>query len=75
MKAVLITKTNQAKLASRYFLDAIDYDDKMPIGYYLVCGFGDEDNYELLTLASLDAAFTYDPLVTLENEFFEVNRR
>jgi hypothetical protein len=74
MKAVLITKTNQAKLASRYFLDAIDYDDKMPIGYYLVCGFAVEDNYELVTKEVLDANFTYDPDTTLLNDFFEIAR-
>jgi hypothetical protein len=73
MKAVLITKTNQAKLASRYFLDAIDYDDKMPIGYYLVCGFSEEDNYELLTEENLDANFTRTGAI-LANDFFEIVR-
>jgi hypothetical protein len=73
MKAVLITKTNQAKLASRYFLDAIDYEDKMPIGYYLVCDFGDEDVYELLTEVNLDANFTQTGAI-LANDFFEIVR-
>jgi hypothetical protein len=73
MKAVLITKTNQSKLASRYFLDAIDFDDKMPLGYYLVCDFAVEDNYELLTEVELDANFTRTGVI-LANEFFEIVR-
>jgi hypothetical protein len=71
MKAVLITTKNQKTLASRYFLDPIDFDDKMPVGYYLVCGFGVEDNYELLTEENLDANFTRSGAV-LANDFFEI---
>jgi hypothetical protein len=74
MKAVLITKTNQKTLAARYFINSIDFDDLMPIGYYLVCDFGVEEHYELLDQETLDATFTYDPLVVLKNEFFEIVR-
>lgn len=74
MKAVLITTTNQKTLASRYFLDPIDFDDLMPIGYYLVCDFGVEEHYELITEAELNSKFTKTGAV-LKNEFFEIVRK
>ena len=73
MKAVLITKTNQKTLAARYFIDPIDFDDRMPLDYYLVCDFGVEEHYELVTSAELDAKFTRTGAI-LSNEFFEIVR-
>jgi hypothetical protein len=71
MKAVLITKNNQKTLAARYFIDPIDFDDRLPLDYYLVCAFGVEEHYELLTKAELDEHFTTTGAL-LANDFFEI---
>lgn len=50
MKAILITKENQGMLVSRFIQADEDPDDVMPIGYYLVAPFREEDGpFELLT--------------------------
>jgi hypothetical protein len=74
MKAVLITTSNQKSLAARYFIDPIDFDDRMPVGYYLVCDFGVEEHYELLTEAELNAKFDKTGEI-LKNDFFEIVRK
>lgn len=74
MKAVLITTINRPMLAARYLVDVDDYDDMLPIGYYLVTDFGNDEKFDTLTTDNLNALFDIGP--ELENNgFFEVTRK
>jgi hypothetical protein len=70
MKAIKITTTNIDMLASRYTIDKLDYEDRLPIGYILVTDFGNDDTFDVLTQENFDVAFTMG--LELANGFFEV---
>lgn len=57
MKAIFITKTNRDFLASRYRVNEEDLDLRLPLGYYLVADFGNEDNYDLLSESIFNSMF------------------
>ena len=71
MKAVLITKSNQASLGSRFMVD--DVLEEIPIGYVLVTDFGNDEKFDLLTVENLNAKFVATG-VTLDNGFYEVEQ-
>lgn len=74
MKAVLITSANRGTLASRHEVESHDLDDMLPLGYYYLADFGDENlDYDLLQKVDLDRLFTIG--VSLENGFFEIVRK
>jgi hypothetical protein len=72
MKAIKITKDNRQLLASRFNVDVDDYDDMLPIGYWLVTDFGNDDTFDTLT----EDMFQHNFIVgdTLENDFVAVER-
>lgn len=72
MKAILITKTNQDMLASRYALEVWDIADQLPIGNYLIADFGNEDKIETLTKAQFEATFVVGE--ALKNGFVAIAR-
>lgn len=71
MKAVLITAENQRMLMERY---ALVEEMFMPVGYYLVTDFGDENmDFSLLTKKNLEAQFDIgDPIL---NGFFAIAKK
>lgn len=68
MKAIVITADNRNMLAARYQIDQEDFDDVLPLGYSLVTDFANEDTFDTVTPANLEARFTKTG-VTLENGF------
>lgn len=72
MKAVKITAENQQFLASRFGVEPDDYTDMLPIGYWLVTDFGNDDTFDTLT----EDMFNHNFIVgdTLENGFVAVER-
>lgn len=54
MKAIKITADNRNMLANQFNhpdrpIEVEDHNDMLPIGYWLVCDFGSEIDYDLLT--------------------------
>lgn len=72
MKAILITKANQAMLASRYNMEEFDISARLPVGYYLVTDFGNEETFETLTPELF--AQTYVKIEDIKNEFISIAR-
>ena len=72
MKAIKITKDNRQLLASRFNVDVDDYDDVLPIDYWLVTDFGNDETFDTLT----EDMFNHNFIVgdTLENDFVAVER-
>jgi hypothetical protein len=72
MKAIKITKDNRQLLASRFNVDVDDYDDVLPIDYWLVTDFGNDETFDTLT----EDMFQHNFIVgdTLENDFVAVER-
>lgn len=70
MKAVKITLNNRDMLAARFFVDSADYDDRLPLDYYLVTDFGNDDTFDVVTQEVLDENFVSGSY--LQNGFFEV---
>lgn len=73
MKAVLISSTNRDLLASR-FETALDKEDQLPIGYFLVTDFGNDETFEIISATNFDSLFERTG-VDLKNDFFEVRLR
>lgn len=70
MKAIIITKHNQAAIATQYRIDIDDVDIFLPIGYVLVAEFASETYLGVVEKVLFDEAFVVGQ--TLENEYFEV---
>lgn len=72
MKAIKITADNQQLLASRFGVDVDDYDDVLPLGYWLVTDFGNDETFDTLT----EDMFNHNFIVgdKLENGFVAVER-
>ena len=74
MKAILITTANREMLAGRHAIESFDLDDMLPLDYYYMADFGDDnEDYDLLLNADLDRLFIRG--TKLENGFFEIVRR
>jgi len=76
MKAILITVANRSILGTRWNVEFTDYDDVLPIGYWLVADFGNnsiEDMpFETLTQEKFTETFGAGPFTALENDWIEV---
>lgn len=70
MKAIKITTANRQMLASRYDVDVEDFDSVLPIDYYFITDFGNEETFEVITPALFNAAFIV--VSNLLNGFQEV---
>lgn len=58
MKAILITESTITMLASRYRIDAEDYADRLPMGYWFVTDFGEEiQSFDVVTAVNFDLWF------------------
>jgi hypothetical protein len=70
IKGVSITTANRDMLAARFMVVADDYDDVLPLGYWLVTDFGNDDNFEILTTEKFSATYTaVDPI---KNGFYDL---
>jgi hypothetical protein len=62
MKAIQITSTNRVELATRWNVEEADYDEVLPLGYWLVTDFGvntiEDMPFETLTEAKFTTYFT-----------------
>jgi len=72
-KAILITTSNQDKLASRYNLEKWEYDERLPLGFYLVTDFGNEDIFDVVNPTLFNETFVVG--TALENGFVDVGRK
>lgn len=73
MKAVRITKENVDFLATRFGVETEDKEDLLPVGYVLVTDFGNDEKFDVLTVDIFNHNFN-ETGVTLDNDFFEVER-
>jgi hypothetical protein len=73
MKTIKITKDNVDKLASKFGVAPEDKEDRLPIGYWLVASFG-EDDYpiDVVTETALNEKFTLGE--EIKNGFFALIR-
>jgi len=73
MKAIKITETNIDTLASKFSIPADDKEDRLPIGFWLVASFG-EDDYpiDVVTETALNEKFTLGE--EIKNGFFALTR-
>ena len=76
MKAILITVANRSMLGNRWNVEFTDYDDVLPIGYWLVADFGNngiqDGPFETLTPFMFTMNFGEGPFTELENGWIEV---
>jgi hypothetical protein len=73
-KAIKITTGNVGMLASRYSIMDEDKTELLPVGYWLVTDFGEDNpDYDVLTNGMFVTNFNLTG-VTLENGFVEVER-
>jgi len=70
MKGVIITADNQSSIATQFGIDIDDMDDLVPIGYVLICHFGN-DQYDGV-ISPLTFATLFTKGADLENDYFEV---
>jgi len=79
MKAVLITKKNQNMLATRFDLEHVnkaEKDEELPIGYWLVTDFGNDDTFSLLTQEKLyEEFFVTIPDKPMKNGFISITKK
>jgi len=68
-KAIKISLENQSALASQYRVLDDDFDDMLPVGYWLVASFASED-YDLLTQTEFNRLYT--KFGDLENGYIDV---
>lgn len=76
MKAILITETNRPLLASRWQVEEADWDDVLPLGYWLVADFGNngiqDGPFETLTQSFFTTTFGAGPFTELEHDWIQV---
>jgi hypothetical protein len=76
MKAILITEANRPQLAQRWNVEESDWDDVLPLGYWLVADFGNNSiadmPFETLTQSFFTTTFGVGPFTELENGWIEV---
>lgn len=70
-KAVFVTAANVADLNKRFQKDATGVP--AAIGYYLVAGFGEDGDYDMLSSAVFNQKYTVGK--SLRNGFFEAVRK
>ena len=73
MKAIKITTKNRDILASRYTIEKEEYEDRLPLDFYVVTDFGNEETFDVITQEALDRVFNVG--VTLENGWLEIVRK
>lgn len=66
-KAILVTPANIKKLNERFQHEGTGVP--MAIGYYLVAGFGEDGDYQLLSAATFNQRYTQGQ--PIRNGFFE----
>jgi hypothetical protein len=71
-KAVLVTAANIEQLRSRFQADGTGVEPA--IGYYLLAGFGEDGDYDMVSAANFNAQFTIGPKLRTEG-FFEAIRK
>lgn len=57
MKGIFITEGNRDTLASKFQVDKDD-PDLLPIGYWLVTDFGNDETFETLTVENFTMIFS-----------------
>ena len=57
IKAILITVENQSSLASNYST-VEEVEEQLPVGYYLVADFGNEDTFDVVSADEFANLFT-----------------
>lgn len=69
IKAILITENNQSSLGASYStID--DAEDQLPIGYYLVTEFGNEETFDVLTAEEFSS--TFNVVSKINNDYLDV---
>lgn len=69
IKAILITENNQSSLGASYST-VDDVEDQLPIGYYLVTEFGNEETFDVLTTEEFSS--TFNVVSALKNDYLDV---
>jgi len=70
MKAIKITVENRSMLAGRF---GREDTNELPVGYWLVTDFGNDETFETVTPARFAALFTVGE--TLKNDFVDIERK
>lgn len=73
MKAIYLTKTNVSEVASRYGIAEQDYEQFLPLGYYVVVDFGNEDWYDLISVANFTKLF--NKTGDIDNGWISIERK
>lgn len=70
MKGIVITDKNRDVLASRFMVEPDDKTALLPLGYYLVTEFGNDETFQTLTEDAFDASFTKGEM--LKDDWFDM---
>lgn len=69
IKAILITESNQSSLGSSY-ASVEDVEEQLPVGYYLVTEFGNEETFDVLTAEEFSS--TFNVVGKINNDYLDV---
>ena len=58
MKAIYLTSANVGAVAARYLIKEEEYQERLPLGYYVIADFGNEDYFDVVTEAKFNIFFT-----------------
>lgn len=71
MKAIKITEDNRASIGASY--TTIDEpEEQLPVGYYLVADFGNDETFDLISVETLNSSFVI--VGELENGYIQIER-
>ncbi len=73
MKAIKITTQNQQMLASRHAIDTDDIDTQLPIWFWYITDFGNEETFEVVTEELFTATFNNE--YRIKNGFVAIARK